>query len=74
MKTRLGSFRFGRVNRDFSSTLRSAALGICALLMCSMLSGCVVAGVSSTGGAFIWPGGLGLLVIVLVVLFLMRRR
>ena len=74
MKNRPGSVRFGRISRDFSFLLRSAALGAFTLLMCSMLSGCIVAGVSSSGGAFIWPGGLGLLVIVLAVLFLMRRR
>ncbi len=74
MKTRLSSFKFRRTRRDFSSSLRSAALGTFALLVCSVLSGCIVAGVSSNGGAFIWPGGLGLLVIVLVVLFLLRRR
>jgi hypothetical protein len=38
------------------------------------LSGCLVAGYSSGGGWFVWPGGLGLLVIVLVIVFLMRRR
>ncbi len=38
------------------------------------LSGCLVAGYSSGGGWFIWPGSLGLLVIVLVIVLLMRRR
>jgi hypothetical protein len=38
------------------------------------LSGCLVAGYSSGGGWFVWPGSLGLLVIVLLVVFLMRRR
>ena len=38
------------------------------------LTGCIVAGVSSSGGAFIWPGGIGLLVVVLLVVFLLRRR
>lgn len=38
-------------------------------------TGCIVAGYRSGGGGwFIWPGGLGLLLIVLVVLFLARRR
>jgi hypothetical protein len=44
-----------------------------ALLLCGTLTGCLVAGYSSGGGWFIWPGGLGLLVIVAVVIFLMRR-
>lgn len=38
------------------------------------LQGCLVAGYSSRGGAFIWPGGLGLLVLVLIVIFFMRGR
>jgi hypothetical protein len=38
------------------------------------LSGCLVAGYSSGGGWFLWPGSLGLLVIVLLAIFLLRRR
>ena len=38
------------------------------------LSGCVVAGGSSRGGWFIWPGGFGLLLLILIVLFVLRRR
>ena len=38
------------------------------------LSGCLVAGYSSGGGWFIWPGSLGIIVIVLLILFLLRRR
>ena len=38
------------------------------------LSGCLVAGYSSRGGGFIWPGSISLLVVALLVLFLMRRR
>ena len=38
------------------------------------LSGCVAVGYSSGGGWFIWPGGLGLLLIVLLIAFVLRRR
>ena len=38
------------------------------------LSGCLVAGYSSGGGWFLWPGSLGLLVIVVLIVFLVRRR
>ena len=38
------------------------------------LSGCLLAGYSSGGGWFIWPGSLGFLVVVLVIIILMRRR
>ena len=74
MKIRLDPSGWMRNGRGRSSLLRSAAYGVLVLSTCNLLSGCIVAGVSSTGGGFIWPGGLGLLIIVLVVLFLMRRR
>ena len=35
---------------------------------------CVVAGYSSRGGWFFWPGGLGLVVMIVLVLLLFRRR
>ena len=38
------------------------------------LSGCLVAGYSSGGGWFVWPGSLGLIVIVVLIVFLVRRR
>ncbi len=39
-----------------------------------LLTGCVAVGYSSRGGWFVWPGGFGLLLIVLLVLFLLRGR
>ena len=50
------------------------ALLAATLILSGTLTGCLVAGVSSTGGAFIWPGGFGLLVVILLVVFLLRRR
>ncbi len=47
------------------------ALVACA---CLPLSGCIMVGYSSRGGWFLWPGGLGLIFIVLLLLFLLRRR
>jgi hypothetical protein len=38
------------------------------------LAGCLVAGYSSGGGSFVWPGSLGLLAIVLLIVFLIKRR
>ncbi len=67
-------YRSSRSSPCPPSLPRLAAVGLFVLGICSLLSGCLVAGVSSSGGGFIWPGGLGLVVIVLVVLFLMRRR
>ena len=59
------------------STL-NISVKVCMLLAASIttagLSGCLVAGVSSGGGWFVWPGGLALLVVVLLIVFAMRRR
>ncbi|WP_263382672.1 hypothetical protein [Granulicella arctica] len=53
-----------------------AAIGSLAagLLLCLTLSGCLVAGYSSGAGFFLWPGSISLLVVVLFVVFLLRRR
>jgi hypothetical protein len=47
--------------------LVAAALGL-------SQGGCVMVGYSSRGGWFFWPGGLGLLVFVVLALLLLRRR
>jgi hypothetical protein len=53
-----------------------AKTGSAAVVLFGLLgmTGCVVMGASSGGGFFIWPGSLGLLVLVIVVAWLMRRR
>jgi len=49
-------------------------LGIITLLLL-LSSGCVVAGGYSSGrGWFIWPGTIGLLLVVAVLFLLLRRR
>jgi hypothetical protein len=49
-------------------------LGIITLLLL-LSSGCVVAGGYSSGrGWFIWPGTIGLLLVVAVLFLLFRRR
>jgi hypothetical protein len=54
--------------------LKRSAVLAAGLLMLGALTGCLVIGHTSGGGWFIWPGGLGLLFVVLFVLFLLRRR
>jgi hypothetical protein len=54
--------------------LGDTAVAAATLLAASGLCGCLVAGVSSGGGWFIWPGGLGFLLMILVVFLLLRRR
>ncbi len=49
-------------------------VAILSLLAASSLTGCVAVGYSSGGGWFVWPGGLGLVVLILLVLFVLRRR
>jgi hypothetical protein len=56
------------------SPFAKSATSLAALLATLELSGCMVAGYSSGGGWFVWPGSLGLLVIILVIVLLMRRR
>ena len=48
-------------------------VGGAALLLLSQ-TGCVAVGYRSGGGWFVWPGSLGLLVILLLLFFLLRGR
>jgi hypothetical protein len=48
-------------------------LGGLGLLLCAGLSGCLVAGYSSGGGFWIWPGSIVLTLILLGLFFLTRR-
>ena len=54
--------------------LSRALLSLAASLSMLPLSGCIIAGVSSSGGWFVWPGSIGLTLVVLLILFLLRRR
>jgi FtsH-binding integral membrane protein len=56
------------------SPISTAALLLTGLALCTSLTGCVVVGASSSGGWFIFPGGIGLILMILLVLFLLRRR
>ena len=63
----------------FGATSIASAIGqsmLLALLSCGALSltGCVIAGVSSGTGFFIWPGSIGLLVLILIAVLVLRRR
>ena len=56
-------------------TAPRTALLAAATLLCSLpLTGCIAVGYSTHGGWFIWPGSLGLLLILGLVFLLMRRR
>lgn len=55
---------------------RASAFAACCvgLLLSFGFTGCVVVGASSRGGFFIWPGGLGLIVLIVLIALLLRRR
>lgn len=48
-------------------------MGLVPLLILSQAS-CISVGYSGRSGWFIWPGGLGLLILVVFVVWLLRRR
>ncbi len=54
--------------------MKNLLIAVLGLVTASFASGCVVVGHSTGGGWFVWPGGLGLVVVVLLILFLLRRR
>ncbi len=56
-----------------STLFRSACIAAASLLGITQ-TGCMAVGYSSGGGWFVWPGGLGLLVIVLLLIFFLRGR
>ena len=47
---------------------------VAGLLTMSALSGCVAVGYTSGGGWFVWPGGLGLVLLLLLLFFVLRGR
>ena len=59
---------------EVRKAIRSVCLLTAAFASCSMLSGCLIAGYSSSGAGFIWPGGLGLIVMLGLLLWLILRQ
>ena len=57
-----------------NDAMKAAALLISSLACMAMLTGCIAVGYSSSGGWFIWPGGIGLLFLVLIIALVLRRR
>ena len=54
--------------------MRSVVWLVCGLGACGALGGCVVMGYSSGGGFFIWPGSIGLLVLLGILWLIFSRR
>ncbi len=57
-----------------SNLQKTVALLIGSFVCTATLTGCLAVGYSSGGGWFIWPGGIGLLFLVLIIALLLRRR
>ncbi len=52
---------------------KNVVLAAVLLAMTTGLSGCLVAGYSSGGGFFVWPGSIAITVILLLIFFFLRR-
>ena len=57
-----------------SNVVRVVCAALLGLFPCSLLSGCLIAGYSSSGAGFVWPGGLGLIVFLGLLLWLFLRQ
>ena len=56
-----------------SEAKRSTPILASSLTLCATLTGCLVFGYTSSGGWFIWPGSISLLIVILLLIWLMRR-
>lgn len=62
------------INRSISTIRKRTALLLACALATFPLTGCLVLGGSSRGGFFIFPGSLGLIVLIVIVGLIFRRR
>lgn len=58
----------------YTRTLRTMALFLSGITAANLLCGCVMVGYSSRSGFFVWPSGLGLLLLLVVLWLLLRPR
>lgn len=63
-----------KLRAGHASVIRFFAVLLPCLLLSSTLTGCLVLGGSSRGGFFIFPGSVGLILLILVVGLILRRR
>ena len=56
-----------------SKAARHALILASTLILCTTLTGCLVFGYTSNGGWFIWPGSITLLLVILLIVWLIRR-
>lgn len=61
------------MRRDMPEIVKAAGFSAVGLVVCSALSGCLVAGYTSGAGWWVWPGSL-VATLILVLLFFLSRR
>lgn len=54
--------------------MRTSTVLLSGFVAANLLQGCVMVGYSSRSGFFIWPGSLGLLLLLLALWLLLRPR
>jgi hypothetical protein len=59
--------------RKTASNIRIAAMLAMCLACCCTLTGCLVAGYSSGGGFWVWPGSIVITLMLLALWFFTRR-
>ena len=63
-----------RISGCMTNNMRRMWWVACASALSLGSTGCLVGGYSSRGGAFIWPSGFGLIVVIVLAVLLLRRR
>ena len=63
-----------RRKSDRSNAARMLCAALLSFAVCSMLSGCLVAGYGTNTGGFVFPGGIGLLFLLGFILWFLLRR
>jgi hypothetical protein len=59
--------------KSHSKAARGVPILASSLILCTTLTGCLVAGYSSSGGWFLWPGSISLLIVIALIIWLLRR-
>jgi hypothetical protein len=60
-------------SKSLSKTVCGPLILAATLILCTTLTGCLVFGYTSSGGWFIWPGSISIILALLLLVWLMRR-
>jgi hypothetical protein len=60
--------------KAFQRVARIGGVLALSLMLLGTLSGCLVVGFSNGRGWFVWPRGFGFVLILILLVFLLRRR